>query len=382
MNIFCVPENFWRKESSLPLWNRIDQYFKRRCMKYLEGLFSKETITPDDMKWDNVKQILVVRPHDQLGDFLLSTPALRALRERFAEATIGIIVRDYCAGAVQHNLYIDRVMIFYENGLRWTPKRIWTLWKQLHNKWDMAIVFNSESHSLTSDLLATLSGAKYILGSERFPFHGCTKNFFYNLIAPDSGSDKHQIERNLDIVHYIGATMEDRSETVHVTDDERDTVRNEFKNVYIHNDKNPIIGLHIGANKVENRWPVERFAKLANELHKKHRLRIVVFWGPKETELSRRFRQHVQCKPAMIEPTTLRRQAIHFSLCDGVVCNDTGIMHLCAAVGTPLVALFGPTDPTYWKPIGKKFIAVRGNGNKIENVTVEQVVRELKKLIQ
>jgi len=351
-------------------------------MQYLEKLFSKETLSPSGIDMENVRRILVVRPHDQLGDLLLSTPAFRALRRRFPGATIGMIVRDYCADAVKHNPSIDRVMIFYENGLRWTPKRIWSFGKQLYHKWDMAIVFSSESHSFTSDLLATLSGAKYILGSERFVFHGCTKNFFYNLIAPDIGHEKHQTKRNLDIVRYIGANTKDLTESVCITGLEHIAIRNEFRSVYDNNDDNLIIGLHIGANKVENRWPVEHFAELAQELQEKHPVRIVVFWGPREAELILQFLKLVWFNPTTIEPSTLRRQAIHFSFCDMVVCNDTGIMHLCAAVGTPLVAIFGPTDPTYWKPIGERFVAIRGKENKIENVSVGQVVQELKKLIR
>jgi len=57
-------------------------------------------------------------------------------------------------------------------------------------------------------------------------------------------------------------------------------------------------------------------------------------------------------------------------------------MHLCAAVGTPLVSIFGPTDPDYWKPIGNRFIAIRGENQNVENVTVHQVCYELLKLVK
>jgi len=364
----------------LSLWNRIDQYFKRRCMKYLERIFSKELLYPDKINWHKINRIFVVRPHDQLGDFLLATPVLRALRESFPEAIIGIVVRDYFADVVKYHPYVDRVVVFYKNGLDWTLKRICSLWRGLYHKWDMAVVLSSESHSLTSDLLALLSGAKYILGSEGFIFSGCTRNFFYNLISPNPGSGKHQSERNLDVVRYIGADTDDLSEIVYVTDSEKSAVKKEFKELY--NNEKPIIGIHIGANKIENRWPIKYFSRLAQTLHDNYNFKIALFWGPKEEDLYREFLKYVSFCPVEVKPTTLRNQAIHFSLCNVVVCSDTGIMHLCAAVGTPLVAIFGPTNPEYWKPIGSKFIAIRGKENKTENVKVEQVIQNVKKLLQ
>jgi len=55
-------------------------------------------------------------------------------------------------------------------------------------------------------------------------------------------------------------------------------------------------------------------------------------------------------------------------------------MHLCAAVGTPLVAIFGPTDPTTWKPVGENFRTVRGKNNRTENVSISEVLHEINKL--
>jgi len=239
-------------------------------------------------------------------------------------------------------------------------------------------VLSSESHSLTSDLLATLSGARYILGSEQRPFPGCTSNFFYNLISPDSKPNRHQSQRNVDIVRYIGADISDLSETIHITDDEKKEIQSEYGHIY-KKGAGPVIGLHVGANKVENRWPIPRFCELAEYLRKKYRCHIVVFWGPKEEALGRQFLKQVKVSSDPVEPSTLRRQAIHFSLCDLVICNDTGIMHLCAAVGTRLVAIFGPTDPEYWKPTGKKFMAVRSKDANMENVKIQMVMKAVSK---
>ncbi len=362
----------------MTLWNRIDQYGKRRGMRFVERLFAKEALSPSDIQKNNIRRILVVRPHDQLGDFLLSTPALKALRNHFPEARIGIVVRSYSADVMQNHPAIDDILIFYENIFQWTFRRTVQFARKLINNWDLAVVLSSESHSLTSDLLATISGARYILGSAQRPFPGCSRNFFYNLISPDSRHDKHQSQRNVDIVRYIGADISDLSETIHITDDEKKKIRSEYKHIYIKGD-GPIIGLHVGANKVENRWPIDCFCELAEHLNDTYRCSIVIFWGPKEEILGRQFLNQVTLNPDWVEPSSLRRQAVHFALCDLVICNDTGIMHLCASVGTPLVAIFGPTDPEYWKPIGNKFIAVRSRDAKMQNVKIQMVMDAVSK---
>lgn len=360
------------------IWNRIDQYFKHNILRFFEKIAARKLLSPDQINWDHVNSILIVRPHDQLGDFLLSSAAWRAVGKAFPHLRTGLVARSYAADAALNHPYIDELIIFYESGFQWNFRRMAFFWKNLYKRWDMAIVLASESHSLTSDLITVLSGAKYVIGSERFPFGGCKKNFLYNIIVPDGGTDKHQTRRNTEIVEYIGVPVNDISERIYISDDEKRKVKEKFNEAY---KQNLCAGLHIGANKRENRWPVSKFAETAEFLYRKYNIKPVVFWGPKESELSEEFADLVTVPVHMIPPSTLRRQAVHFSLCDAVVCNDTGIMHLCASAGTPLVAVFGPTDPALWKPQGDKFRAVRSADRRTNNVSVEDVEEELSQIL-
>jgi len=91
------------------------------------------------------------------------------------------------------------------------------------------VVLNTVSHSFTNDLLANFSGARYILGSEQLIFPGCTRNFFYNLTAPYSPVEKHQSERNLDIVRHIGVETDDLSEVMHLFNMERQAAQKKLE---------------------------------------------------------------------------------------------------------------------------------------------------------
>lgn len=361
-------------------WNRFEQYFKKKYLRWLEKIFRKELLLPHQIDRKNIKRILVIRQHDMLGDFLLATPVLRALRQHFPQAHLGVLVRQYFADVVQPHPYVDEVLIFQEHGTNWTMQRVRVFWRQLRSQWDLAVVLNTVSHSFTSDLLAYFSGACYILGSEQRVFAGCTRNFFYNLIAPCAEREKHQSERNLDIVRYIGVGTDDLSEVMCVLDVEKEAARARLAKAGLRYNR-PIIGMHVGAGKLMNRWSVYRFAEVAQRLHERYDAQIALFWGPQETGLSQQFCQTAAFEPVKIAPTRLRELAAYFTQCDVVICNDTGVMHICAAVGVPLAAVFGPTDPKEWKPIGEKFIAVRSKSQKIEDVSATQVLMALQSLM-
>jgi ADP-heptose:LPS heptosyltransferase len=289
-------------------------------------------------------------------------------------------VRSYTAQVALNNQFIDEVLVFPEKGYLWTPAKLWRLIRGLRSGWDLAIVLNTVSHSLTSDLLAYFSGARYLLGSEHRLFPGCRRNFFYNLVARYWGQDKHQTERNLDIVRHLGIDTHDFSEVMTLTPQDQLVARNLMRHHGI-GEKDVVVVMHPGAGKSQNRWPVEKFAELATLLHRQFELRVVVAWGPKENALGSDLRRRLNFDPIVLFGFSLRHLAAVLSLADVFVCNDTGVMHLAAAVGTPLVAIFGPTNPNEWKPIGKKFIAIRGEKQRCDLVEVKQVLQAVQSLL-
>ncbi len=357
----------------------IDRYLKPSVLRMLERLFSKAPVSPHEPHHSEIKRILVIRQHDQLGDFLLATPVIRALREHYPDAKIGLLVRDYFADVASLVPGIDEILVFRANLFHWTFKRFTTLWNQLRRRWDMAVVLNTVSHSLTSDVLAYLSGARYIVGSEAHVFSGCSRNFFYNVVAPLHGPPRHQTDRNLDIVRILGVDTHNLSEEIRIPENERIPALERMSKAI--SPPRPLIGMHIGAGKKLNRWPVRNFASLAEQLREKFGAGIVLFWGPAEGELYREFCSSVSFSPMSVEPSPLLQLAACFSQCDAMVCNDTGVMHLAAAVGVPLVAIFGPTDPAEWMPIGKNCVSIRGEKGITGNVNPGNVLHAFQNLL-
>lgn len=391
-------------------WYRLEQIFKRNALRWLEKFLAQRIIAPEQIPRGALKRILVIRQHDMLGDFILATPVLPALRQAFPQAHIGVLVRGYFADVVAHHAAVDEVLLFHEHGKHWTWQRVRSFYRQLRCGWDLTIVLNTVSHSLTSDLLAYFSKAKFVLGSEHRVWEGCSRNFFYHLLAPYSAEEKHQSERNLDIVRPLGVQPQSAAEVMHLTKEERDQAFIKLKEKGLavfrvsavaqaslaapqsgalhtphlrgSSPSKLVIGMHVGAGKIPNRWPIEKFAELAQRLREEHEAEVVLFWGKNEAELAEKFCASVRFAPIKIAPTSLREMAACFTHCSAMICNDTGVMHVCAAVQVPLVAIFGPTPPELWKPLGEKFLAVRGKDETTASVTVEEVWEALRRLLQ
>lgn len=362
-------------------WTRFEQFFKKRGMRFLERIIGKRPLHPEDFVREKIKKILVIRQHDQLGDLLLSTPALRALRQHFPDAYIALLVRNYTHSVVQYNQYIDDIFVFHEIGYNWTLKNIKEFLKQVFTARDLTIVLNTVSHSFTSDLFAFFSRAPYILGSNHLVFSGCKRNFFYNLHAPYRNGIRNQSQRNLDIVRYLGIDTNDPSEHITLLDEEVQEAKKLLEQAGI-TQNDLVIGIHPGAGKIGNRWDVSNFARTANLLQQKFNAKIIINCGANEQLLIDSMVVQLKFEPIILEKLNLRQLASLVSCYDLFLCNDTGVLHVAAAVGTPLVVIFGPTDPFQWKPIGEKFIAIQGPNGSCNSVSVEEVLEKAEMLLK
>lgn len=344
-------------------------FIEKHYLPSLERMLAAEPLQPQLLNFTQVKRILVIIPSDGYTDFLMATPVLRALRQSFPGALLGVLVHERIAPLTEKNEFIDSIMI-YEPAL--SVGTFLKLRRQLRHKWDLVIVLTTREHDFALDVLAYLTRARFILGSEHKVFPGCTRNFFYNLIAPYWEGDRHRVLRLLDVVHHIGIGTDDLSECIMLTSNEVLDAREILENRGLHDD-GPVIGVHPGAGRTLKRWPVANFAEVLKRLQQQYHARGVLFWGENEAPLKDQFCSFLERSPILIEPVSPRKLAAFLAQCDLVLCNDSDIMHLAAAVNTPLIAIFGPTDPGEWKPPGYRFIALRGDGNNTATVSPDEV---------
>jgi ADP-heptose:LPS heptosyltransferase len=327
-------------------------------LKILEAALPNRRYGPEDLDLESLTGVLVIRQHDQLGDLLLSTPAFRALRQALPGARITVVAREYTYRVLENNPDIDQILVFPEKLRLASPLRLWRLWQGLRQGHQLAVVLNTVSHSLSSDLLALFSRARYVLGSAENPFPVGRDNIFYNLLAPAPETRLHETIRNLKILEYVGIPPAGLGERLELNDSEM----SEGKEFLYRQHLNPerTVGIHLGASNLCNRWPCQQYAKLSDWLISEYGYQVAVFWGPGEQELGERFLGLAQNKAAIISGLDLRRLAAVIKPLKLMVCNDTGVMHLSAAVGTPTFAIFGRSRPDHWRPLNPNFYGVQG----------------------
>ena len=143
-----------------------------------------------------------------------------------------------------------------------------------------------------------------------------------------------------------------------------------------------VVVYHPGAGKTPNRWPAEWFARVANDLAETQKAVILITSGPMDKEPVGAMIAGLKADYHLVENEPIRRVAAILKSADIVVTNDTGIMHVAAGVGTPVLSLFGPTDPAQWAPIGSRHRYLQGEGGDIARIRVEDVLRNAGEMLE
>ena len=282
-----------------------------------------------------MNKFLIVRL-GSLGDVIHGIPAAAALRRRFPQAHIDWLVDPRYAELLDLVECVDRPVAFDPCDLRIGGAHGRSVLKQLRAAHYDAVI--DLQGLLKSAVLGRLVGATQTIGFPRAHLREPLARLFYT-DAPDPGAAPHVIEKNLGLMRPLGVS--DRA--VHFPlriprTDTITTVTDRFAS-----DGYAI--LNPGAAWPNKRWPASQFGSVAASIHREHGWRSVVLWGPGEEELAASVAAVSQgaAEPA---PTTTITDIVGITRAARLmVSGDTGPLHIAGAVGTPIVALFGPTDP-------------------------------------
>ena len=343
---------------------------KRVFASAMAGLFKRQNISAEQLVVSTAKRILIVRPHNQMGDMICATPAFRAIRETYPEADITLICAPINHDAVRCNPHVNRVIVFDKRKCR-NPVHLFNHVKSLRAiRPDLAFVLSSVSYSVTSTALAVASGASLIVGNESASFGFDITSKIYSLELPSFPEiDCNAVLHNLAPLQAVGISTADLSTVVVSSVEEI-----ELANKYLADISTgcPVWVLHPGAGKAENSWPVERFADIADRAVQ-HGATLVVLQGPADVEVISRFKELVTAKVNYMSVTTVGVCGSILQQSERFICNDTGLMHLAGAVGVPSIALFGKTDPAIWGPINPVVGCLRGNQGILNNLEIDFV---------
>lgn len=323
-------------------------------------------------------KILIVRQHNQLGDMILSNSLFRALKECVQGCYVTVIASEENYQAIVSNKYIDNLVVLWKKKL-WNPiDLIRFITKLRQSKYSLAIVPATVSISFTSCLIARLSGAQFTIGPASLYSKANKYSFLFDYkidvgVSPDK--KRHISDIILDIVRPFGISTDDLTEHILINNEEKNFAKNFFNNV------NEIkVGLHIGAGKVPNRWNVNNFAEVIKYLKKNFDAFIYLTIGHWDEELLSILLQKIDFEPKVLRNLPIPKLAAIIEQSDLFISNDTGILHVAGSTTTPVIGLFGPTDPEVWAPKGDYKFYLR-KGNDINLIKVEDVTRLIDKIL-
>ncbi|MFQ5629151.1 MAG: lipopolysaccharide heptosyltransferase II [bacterium] len=309
------------------------------------------------MQYPNVRNILIIKLRS-IGDVILATPVIENLRKAYPHATIDFLTERPCYPIIKNHPDLNDVVVFnrtYIQNLSWhkSLRKNLDFFKKLRGK-KYDLVFDLFGNP-RSALFALATGAKHRIG---FAFRG--RKYAYNKIVQPRGDKVHEVLFNLDALEKIGIPIKSTELFVEVDDVNAAYVESYWQEKGL--DSRTVVGINASGGWYTKRWPLQSFAKLADWLIDKHQVEILLLWGPAERQDAETIAKMMQRKAVLAPQSDLNKLAAILSRVDLLVSNDSGPMHLAAAVGTPVVGVYGPTRPELQGPWGEIHTIVRNDG--------------------
>ena len=295
----------------------------------------------------NWNRILIIKLR-AIGDVILTTPVFENLRNSFPNSQIDFIVEKPSASLVAEDKNINSILIA-PSGKDRKFKNDWQFFRKIRKqKYDVCIDLFGNPRSA---IITLFSNAKLRVG---YSYRG--RKYAYQEKFSSNVSQIHEVEFNLDAVRHFDIPIVTKQPKIYLRDLDLKTAQKIIDGLN-YSDKS-IIALNPCASWPAKMWPTTYFTKLAKIILKKYDVKFIVLWGPREKDVALELKNKIGENAKIHPPTTLTEQAALLSLCDLFIGNDTGPMHLSAAVGIPTLGIFGPTNAKLQGPFGENTKAV------------------------
>lgn len=359
-------------------------FFEKKFKKLFWNLLGWIISAKNKIVSAKIRSVLILRP-DRLGDFVLSVPALEALQKKLGSSGQWTLV------AGQPNA--DLAKFYFPRARVWVfKKNIFSrigLWLRLWlDSFDAVIDLHSYPFSTTTALLSVLSGSPIRIGflakGDFQEYKDISKMVFKDGIeAPDENLS--EVQKSFLLIKKLFPDAKLSASKRDLRSSSRETVK-KIKFFYSQigiNSKDKVLGIHPTLQKKDNRWSQKRYVELIRQLGPLKGLKIVVLHGKGEAAELKEFQKQAA---GFSHVFTLPSDDLYFILeaakrFNGLVCNDSGIMHLCAWV-TKILAVFGPSNPKRWGPQnrpGVKHQVFQAKDGLCDSVKSQKVVLAVKR---
>jgi heptosyltransferase-2 len=301
---------------------------------------------------------VVVRGTNWVGDSIMTIPALRALRRILPEASITLAIRPGAKGIFSDVDFIDDVLV-YDRRSAFSVFGQVREWKR--RKFDLVVLFQN---AFEAALIPFLAAVPIRLG---YATESRQAMLTHPLPLPDWRSSKHEVFYYLYLITALEQLLF-RTSTVCEADpdislsisESRKSEASELLRSHGVNEETSVVAICPGSiNSRAKRWPTEAYAALADRLIDDRR-QVVLIGSQDETAVTNEVTSRMRHRPVVLTgKTTLDQITAILGLVDLVVTNDTGPAHIAAALGSPTIVIFGPTNPLTTRPFSPNAEMIR-----------------------
>lgn len=290
--------------------------------------------------WSDVRKVLLVRLRS-IGDTVLATPSLFALKRFLPHVTVDILVEDWVAPLLNNHPHLEKVIVLERGGFM-TRARVA---RELRAA-NYDVVYNLHGGT-TATFLTRATGARHRVGFESYQYAQLHNHQAPSPLLLWEQQKAHSVEQQLALLGWTGVPVTDRPRTqLGISPTARETVNELLTEAGLSDQKIALI--HPAAAFATKQWAVENFARVAEFLSERGFAPVAIA-APNEKELLEKLRAEASVEIATFdlslpEVTALAAQSQLF------VGNDSGIAHIAAAVGTPAVVIFGSSNIAHWRP--------------------------------
>lgn len=318
----------------------------------------------------NPQNILIIN-FGQIGDVIMSLPALEAVRRKFPASHIAVMIGKSAKDVIEMSdivdeiVVVDRVKLRDHNKLLSIKEIIRLIFEVRRKRYDFAI----DLHSLyETNLIGFLSGAKLRLFGNR---GNRSLDFLSNFRPkpPLENKSLHLADYYLKNLEPLSIKENKRAFRIRPSNTYLEKAKSILKRDGIEN-KN-LVGINLGAGNPSRHWDLEKFAYLTQMISHDDNLQILIFCGPEENHLQNEIKESFPSKIMIYNELNLKELTAFFSLLKVLIGNDTGPLHLGAMVGTPIVLIIGKNAPLKYLPLTEDISVVRNE--TLEKISVEDV---------
>lgn len=346
-------------------------------------------------------KILILRL-SAVGDVLRTLPAVMALKEYFPSSHIAWVVEEPSKTLLESQPEIDQVIVFPRK--RWAEgmKSIGKVWKTFKEMGQFVLELRKEKFDFVLDfhgiiksgMISFLSGSPKRIGYDR----KSSKEGNFVLSNTKIKLPKEKIsryQRNFALLKGVGLEVKDFDARLHIPQRDKEYIESFLVRLNPPL-RRPSIAIHAGTNPkaVFKRWMPGHYAQLADRLIRELDATVIFTWGPGELESVEAIRKEMREQSVLgPETETLTQLGELFRRCDLYVGGDTGPMHIASLMGTPVLVIYGPTDPVFNEPLGRHKKVIKDVGCNpcrkrscqdlkcLKLITVDDVLKATKEIL-